>query len=54
MIEIKCSKVQKKIIIQSLLNPEGCLFPKKRKRCDSDQDADCARCFETNIKWRNQ
>lgn len=53
MVEIKCSKKQKKIIIASLLNPDGCLFPVKRKSCMYDKDADCKKCFEKNIKWVN-
>jgi len=54
MIEIKCTPAQKKIIINSLLNPEGCLFPRKRKACAVDRDADCKKCFEKNIKWEIQ
>lgn len=51
MVEIKCSKVQKKKIIASLLNPDGCIFPQRRKNCIYDKDASCEKCFEKNIKW---
>lgn len=51
MIEIKCSKRQKKIIIESLLNPNGCLFPRKRPYCIYDPNADCKSCVEKKIKW---
>lgn len=51
MIEIKCNKLQKKVIIAALLDPDGCLFPQKRRWCILDKDADCKKCFENNIKW---
>lgn len=51
MVEIKCNKQQKKIIIASLLNPDGCLFPRKRNTCVYDPNASCEKCFETKIKW---
>lgn len=54
MIEIKCSKKEKQIIINSLLNPDGCLFPRKRKGCPLNKGASCKDCFENNIKWINQ
>lgn len=54
MIEIKCSKKEKQKIINSLLNPDGCLFPRKRKRCSFDKNANCMDCFENDIKWINQ
>ena len=54
MIEIKCTPAQKKIIIKSLLNPEGCLFPKRSKFCVMDKDVNCKKCFEKNIKWEIQ
>ena len=51
MIEIKCSKRQKKIIQESLLNPEGCLWPQRQLTCIYDPNADCKKCFEKKIKW---
>jgi len=51
MIEIKCTPAQKKIIINSLLNPDGCLFPRRSKACATDKNANCKKCFEKNIKW---
>lgn len=51
MIEIKCSKKQKEVIIHSLMNPEGCLFPRKRPNCIYDKNSNCETCFEKNIKW---
>lgn len=51
MLEIKCSKQQKKLIIQSLKNPDGCLWPRKRPNCAYDKDSDCNRCFEEKIRW---
>lgn len=51
MIEIKCNRRQKKVIMESLLNPDGCLFPRKKSRCTYDPDADCKKCIEENIKW---
>lgn len=51
MIEIKCTKRQKKIIIASLLNPDGCLWPRSKKTCYLDPQKNCMRCFETRIKW---
>lgn len=51
MIEIKCSKRQKKIIQTSLLNPDGCLWPQKKLTCIFDPNMDCTKCFEKNIKW---
>lgn len=51
MIEIKCSKRQKAIIIASLLNPDGCLWPREKKTCCLDPQKNCKRCFETRIKW---
>lgn len=51
MIEITCNKKQKKTIIQSLQNPDGCLFPRKRKSCVYGSDTDCVKCFEKGIKW---
>lgn len=51
MVEIKCNKAQKKKIIQSLLNPDGCLFPRQRAFCAYDNSADCKKCFEKKIKW---
>jgi NADH pyrophosphatase NudC (nudix superfamily) len=51
MIEIKCNGKQKQIIIESLLNPEGCLFPRKRKTCVFDPHASCKNCFEKKIRW---
>lgn len=51
MIEIKCSKRQKETIIQSLLNPIGCLWPQSQLTCVCDSKMNCRKCFETRIKW---
>lgn len=51
MITITCTKRQKKTIIESLLNPRGCLWPAKRQRCAFDLNSDCEKCFKQNIKW---
>lgn len=51
MIEIKCTKRQKAIIIASLLNPDGCLWPREKRTCWTDPKKCCKRCFETKIKW---
>lgn len=51
MIEIKCSKAQRAIIIQCLLSPTGCLWPRKQAYCVYDQNASCKKCFATKIKW---
>ena len=51
MIEIKCSKRQKQIIINTLLSPEGCLWPRSQKFCALDYTRSCEDCFEKKIKW---
>lgn len=53
MIEIKCSKRQKETIIQSLHNPDGCLWPQSQMTCALDPKASCRKCFETRIKWQH-
>jgi hypothetical protein len=51
MVEIKCSKRQKKKIINALLSPEGCLWPRSSKMCGFDYTRSCEACFEKKIKW---
>ena len=51
MVEIKCSKMQKRRIIKSLLSPEGCLWPRSQIMCAYDYTRSCKDCFEKRIKW---
>lgn len=51
MIEITCNKRQKAVIIEALLSPNGCLWPRKQAFCGLDPKADCRKCFEQKIKW---
>ena len=51
MIEITCTRKQKQTIINSLLNPEGCLWPRSQKSCALDFSRSCEDCFEKKIKW---
>ena len=51
MVEIKCSKIQKKKIINALLSPEGCLWPRSQIICAYDYTRRCEDCFEKRIKW---
>jgi hypothetical protein len=51
MVEITCNKRQKEKIIEALLCPEGCLWPRKMAHCAYDPLADCRTCFEKKIKW---
>jgi len=51
MVEITCNKRQKEAIIEALLSPNGCLWPRKRSHCAYDPLADCRTCFEKKIKW---
>lgn len=51
MVEITCNKRQKEKIIEALLSPNGCLWPRKQSHCAYDPLADCRTCFEKKIKW---
>lgn len=51
MIEITCSKRQKKVIINALLSPDGCLWPRAQTACAFDFTRSCEDCFEKRIKW---
>ena len=51
MIEIKCSKKQKQKIINALLSPDGCLWPRSQKLCAFDYSRSCEDCYEKKIKW---
>lgn len=50
-VTIACTKRQKAIIIHCLIDPEGCLWPRKMPWCGLDPKADCRKCFEKNINW---
>ena len=53
MIEIKCTKTQKRKIIEALKGMGlPCLFPRKMEWCALDPNAKCEECLETKIKWR--
>ena len=54
MVEITCNKRQKEKIIEALLCPEGCLWPRKMAHCAYDPLADCRTCFEKKIKWHTE
>lgn len=49
MIEIKCSKAQKRKMIDALARV--CLFPRRQPFCAFDKDMTCEKCLEKNIKW---
>jgi hypothetical protein len=51
MIEITCSRAQKRRIINALLCPDGCLWPRSQKGCAIDFTRSCEDCFEKKIKW---
>lgn len=51
MIEIKCSEKQKEVIIKSLLNPNGCLWPRRKSDCVHNPSESCKKCFKERIKW---
>ena len=51
VIEIKCSEKQKEVIIESLLNPNGCLWPRRKSDCVHNPSESCKKCFEDRIKW---
>ena len=50
-VEITCTAKQKEKIIEALLCPDGCLWPRKQAHCAYDPLADCRTCFEKKIKW---
>lgn len=56
MIEIKCTSLEKKRLIQVMETMRGikdapCLFPRQANFCALDPTASCRKCLETKIKW---
>lgn len=51
MVEITCNNRQKEKIIEALLSPNGCLWPRAQANCVYNPIADCRDCFEKKIKW---
>ena len=57
MIEIKCTKTQKRRIIKALVTGMGsltdakCLFPRAVPFCVLDKDMTCDKCLENRIKF---
>ncbi len=51
MIEITCSKPQKKHLIDAIAASGECIFPQRKALCGFDPDSDCKKCLEKKIKW---